>query len=82
VETTTVRVHKQTQNRLRKLSVTEQISITDLIDKLVDEHEKSFWEGFNSEAKALLDKDEFKSRKTFEKALKDGLSKQRISHKG
>jgi hypothetical protein len=73
METTTVRVHKQTQERLKKISITEQTSITDLIDRLVNEHEKSFWEGFNNEAKILLDKDEIKSRKTFEKVLKDGL---------
>ncbi|MBI4377749.1 MAG: hypothetical protein HY578_01490 [Nitrospinae bacterium] len=75
METTTVRIHKQTQKKLKKISITEHINITDLIDKLVDEHEKSFWEGFNSEAKTLLDKYEIKSRKTFEKVLKDGLSK-------
>jgi len=75
METTTVRVHKQTQERLKKISITEQVSITELIDKLVNEHEKSFWEGFNNEAKSLLNKDEIKSRKTFEKVLNDGLSK-------
>jgi predicted CopG family antitoxin len=75
METTTVRVRKQTQEKLKKISVDEHISVTELIDRLVKKHEKSFWKGFSEEAKAFLDKEEIKSRKTFEKALKDGLSK-------
>jgi len=75
VETTTVRVRKETQEKLKKLSGTERISITELVDKLINEHEKSFWKGFDDEANAFLDKKELKSRKTFEKALKDGFSK-------
>jgi len=75
VETTTVRVRKETQEKLKKLSGTERISITELVDKLINEHEKSFWKGFDDEANAFLDKEELKSRKTFEKALKNGFSK-------
>ncbi|MFZ6017736.1 MAG: hypothetical protein ACOYU0_09120 [Nitrospirota bacterium] len=74
METTTVRVRKQTQERLKKISGAEQISVIELIDKLINEHEKSFWKGFNEEAKAYLDKEEIKSRKTFEKVTRDGLS--------
>ncbi|MEW6066706.1 MAG: hypothetical protein AB1610_00180 [Nitrospirota bacterium] len=75
METTTVRVHKETQEKLKKISGAERISITELIDKLIKEHEKSFWKGFDDEAKAFLDKEELKSRKTFEKASRDGISR-------
>jgi hypothetical protein len=75
METTTVRVRKETQEKLKKISGAERISITELVDKLIKEHEKSFWTGFNDEARAFLDKEELKIRKTFEKASKDGLSK-------
>lgn len=75
METTTVRVHKRTQEKLKKISGAEKISVIKLIDKLINEHEKSFWKGFKEEANAFLDKEEIKTRKTFEKALKDGLSK-------
>lgn len=75
METTTVRVRKITQERLKKLSTTEQVSITELIDKLVEERERSFWKGFEDEAEAFLDREERKTRKTFEGALGDGLAK-------
>jgi len=75
METTTVRVHKRTQERLKKLSSTEHVTITNLIDKLVDEHERFFWTGFEDEARAFLDKDEAKARKTFEGALGDGIDR-------
>ena len=42
METTTVRVHKATQEKLKKISSSERVSITDLIDRLVEEHERSF----------------------------------------
>ncbi len=75
METTTVRVRKPTQERLKKLSADERISIADVINKLIDEHEKSFWKRFDEEAKAFLDKEESKTRKTFEKILGDGLER-------
>lgn len=75
METTTVRVHKATQARLKKLSAVEHVSITELIDRLVDEHERSFWEGFEEESRTFLDKEEAKTRKTFEKVLGDGLAR-------
>jgi len=75
METTTVRVHRTTQERLKKLSSSEHVTITELIDKLVDEHERSFWKGFEDEAKAFLDKGEAKARKTFERALSDGIDR-------
>ena len=75
METTTVRVRKITREKLKKLSTTEQVSITELIDKLVEERERSFWKGFENEAEAFLDKEERKTRKTFEGALGDGLAK-------
>lgn len=75
METTTVRVRKITQERLKKLSASEHVSITELIDKLVEERERSFWKGFEDEAEAFLDKEERKTRKTFEGALGDGLAK-------
>jgi len=75
METTTVRVRKITQEKLKKLSMTEHVSITELIDKLVEERERSFWKGFEDEAEAFLDKEERKTRKTFEGALGDGLAK-------
>ncbi len=81
METTTVRVHKATQERLKKLSSTEHVTITDLIDKLVNEHERSFWKGFEDEATAFLDKEESKARKTFEGALGDGIARQEKSKK-
>ena len=45
METTTLRVHKTTQSRLKKISAAQHISIMELVDKLVDEHERSFWKG-------------------------------------
>ncbi|MEK6725592.1 MAG: hypothetical protein AABY54_03455 [Deltaproteobacteria bacterium] len=66
METTTVRVHKITQERLKKISSAEHVSITELIDKLVEEHEKSFWKGFEDEARAFLSKEETKARNSFE----------------
>lgn len=75
METTTVRVHKTTQERLKKLSVAEHVTITELVDKLVDEHERFFWKGFEDEAKAFLDKEEVKARKTFEGASGDGIER-------
>ncbi len=75
METTTVRVRRLTQERLKKLSANERISIANVIDKLVDEHERFFWRGFDEEAKAFLDREEIKARKTFEKSLGDRLEK-------
>lgn len=75
METTTVRVHKITQERLKKISSTEHVSITELIDKLVDEHERSFWKGFEDEAKAFLCKEETKARNSFEGTLGDGIDR-------
>ena len=60
METTTLRVRKTTQSRLKKISAIEQISITDLVDKLVDEHERSFWKGFEEESTVFLNKEETK----------------------
>lgn len=81
METTTVRVRRATQEKLKKLSSTEHVTITDLIDKLVKEHERSFWEGFEDEAMAFLDKDESKARRTFEGALGDGIGRREKSKK-
>jgi len=75
METTTVRVHKKTQEKLKKISSSEHVSITELIDRLVEEHERSFWKGFENEAVTFLDKEEKKSRKSFEGVLGDGLAK-------
>lgn len=75
METTTLRVHKATQIRLKKLSAAEHVTITELIEKLVDEHERLFWKGFEDEAKSFLDKGETKARKTFEGALGDGIDR-------
>lgn len=75
METTTVRVHKTTQEKLKKISSSEHVSITELIDQLVEEHERSFWRGFEDEAVTFLDKEERRSRKTFEKVLEDGFAK-------
>lgn len=82
METTTLRVHKATQSRLKKISAAEHISITELVDKLVDEHERSFWKGFKEESMAFLGKEETKTRKTFEKALGDGIEIRKSSKKG
>lgn len=75
METTTVRVHKTTQERLNKISSTEHVSITVLIDRLVDEHERSFWKGFEDEAKAFLCKEETTARNIFEGTLGDGIDR-------
>lgn len=75
METTTVRVHKKTREKLKKISSSEHISITELIDQLVEEHERSFWRGFEDEAVTFLDKAEKRSRKSFEGVLGDGLAK-------
>ena len=83
METTTLRVHKATQSRLKKISAAEHISIMELVDKLVDEHERSFWKGFEEESMAFLDKEEAKARKTFENALGDGIgTRKTLSKKG
>jgi len=75
METTTLRVHKTTQVRLKKLSAMEHLTMTDLVDRLVDEHERRFWTGFDEEAKQCLDKKEAKARKVFEGALGDGIDR-------
>lgn len=75
METTTLRVHKTTQAKLKKLSSTERLSIMQLIDKLVEEHAASFWRGFENEAALCLDKEERKARRTFEGPLGDALAK-------
>lgn len=75
METTTLRVRKTTQEKLRKLSATERLSMMQLIDNLVEEHEKSFWKGFENEAAAFLDQEEKNARKTFEGSLGDDLAK-------
>jgi len=72
-ETTTVRVREETRVRLKKISAMEKISMTELLDRLVNEHEKSFWDGFDREAEANLSREEKKARKIFERTLKDGL---------
>jgi len=46
-----------------------------LIDQLVEEHERSFWRGFEDEAVTFLDKEERKTRKTFEGVIGDSLGK-------
>ena len=74
METTTVRVHKTTREKLRRISTSERVSITDLIDKLVEEHEGSFWRGFDAEAVTFLDEEERKTREIFDGALEDGLT--------
>ena len=75
METTTVRVHKTTQERLKKLSSAENVTITDLVDRLVDEHERFFWKCFEDEANAFLDKEELKVREIFEGASGDGIER-------
>lgn len=75
METTTLRVHKATQVRLKKLAVTAHLTITDLVDKLVNEHERRFWTGFDDEARQCLNKEEIKARKAFEGALGDGIGR-------
>jgi len=46
MQTTTVRVSKPTQKKLKKLSADAGISITNLIDRLLEEQRSSFWKGF------------------------------------
>ena len=75
MQTTTVRVREQTREKLKKISGIEKVSITNLLDKIVKEYEKSFWEGFDNEAKVFLNKKELKLRTIFEKTIKDGFSK-------
>ena len=73
MKTTTLRVLKTTQARLKKISTAEHISIMELVGKLVDEHERSFWKGFEEESISFLDKEEIKTRKAFENTLGDGI---------
>ncbi len=75
MQTTTVRVSKPTQEKLKKLSADAGTSIADLIDRLLEEHRRSFWKGFDEEAEGFLDREERKTRKTFEKSLGDGLER-------
>ncbi|MBI4829464.1 MAG: hypothetical protein HY804_11770 [Nitrospinae bacterium] len=69
--TTTIRVRKKTRARLKKLSARSQMNVGALIDALLDRHEASFWDDFDREAKAFLDKDERRVRAAFEGVLKD-----------
>lgn len=77
MKTTTLRVLKTTQARLKKTSTAEHISIMELVDKLVDEHERCFWKGFEEESISFLDKEEIKTRKVFENTLGDGIGIQK-----
>lgn len=82
METTTLRVRKSTQSRLKKISASEHISITELIDKLVAEHERSFWKGFDEESTVFLDNEEKKTREIYEKTLGDGVETRKATKKG
>ena len=73
METTTLRVRTTTQVRLKKISAEEHLSITDLVDRLVNKYERRFWMGFDEEAEQCLDKREIKARKVFDGASGDGI---------
>lgn len=73
VETTTVRVTKQTRQKLKKLAADSGLSVTEVVARLVKRHEKGFWEGFDEEAAKPPTVAERKARRTFEPVLTDGL---------
>lgn len=52
-----------------KYTVMERQSDKIKFDKLVDEHERSFWKGFDEESTVFLDNEEKKTREIYEKAL-------------
>ena len=75
MNSTTIRVSKETRAKLKKISAEKRISLAALVDELVEEREKRFWEGFGEEAKARLSPTERAQRAIFDGALKDGLAK-------
>ena len=75
MDTTTIRVSRSARDKLKIMAARERVSASALIEKMVDEREKSFWEGFGEEAGKFLDSEEKKRRKVFEGALADGLKK-------
>jgi predicted DNA-binding ribbon-helix-helix protein len=75
METTTVRVRKITQERLKKLSTTEHVSITELIDNLVEERERSFGKDLRRKLRNSSIRKKKKQEKLLKRVLGDGLAK-------
>ena len=75
MDTTTIRVSRVARDKLKTLAARERVSASALIEKMIDEREKSFWEGFDEEAGKFMDSAEKKARRTFDATLADGLKK-------
>lgn len=75
MDTTTIRVSRSARAKLKIMAARERVSASALIEKMIAEREKAFWEGFGEEAGKFLDSAEKKTRKTFDGTLADGLKK-------
>jgi hypothetical protein len=75
MDTTTIRVSRSARAKLKMMAARERVSTTALIEKMIAEREKAFWEGFAEEAGKFLDSAEKKARRTFDATLADGLKK-------
>ena len=75
MDTTTIRVSRSARDRLKMMAARERVSASALIETMISEREKAFWEGFDEEAGEFLDSGEKKARKAFDGTLADGLKK-------
>lgn len=75
MDTTTIRVSRSARDKLKTLAARERVSASALIEKMIAEREKSFWEGFDEEAGKFMDSAEKKGRRAFDGTLADGLKK-------
>lgn len=75
MDTTTIRVSRSARAKLKMMAARERVSASALIEKMITEREKAFWEGFGEEVGKFLDSAEKKARRTFDATLADGLQK-------
>ena len=75
MDTTTIRVSREARAKLKIMAAKERVSASALIEKMIAEREKAFWDGFSEEADKFMDSAEKKARRTFNGTLTDGLKK-------
>ncbi|MBF0634050.1 MAG: hypothetical protein HQK85_05310 [Nitrospinae bacterium] len=75
MDTTTIRVSRAARDKLKTMAARERVSASALIENMIAEREKSFWEGFDEEAGKFMDSSEKKARRIFEATIADGLKK-------
>ena len=79
METTTIRINKDTHNLLKEISKSNNISLNDLIIDMSSEYQKKiFWSNVNESYKKLQQNKEtwnevIKERKVWEQSLGDNL---------